>query len=405
MCENCASPKPSANQTASKRLRLWEFDDNAHCPVIGTCLSHDDLMSLAKRLKLQVRPDVHDYDLHGFFVSASMADCPEARAIHKLLDRRHEGAVRKFSRLTCRGEQLALWEEMKDGGQVAAGFYAVMTLRTIAEDVRARVFAEVHMLSHLLGATHRQNFKEMALLREQLASERKKRERLENSFHEALEQREQKISDLQQSLLREQTSAARNTSTTKSAQKNNTNRSKVERALEIARSRARLAEAENTSLHAELDRLRGLLARSGRRSYRQKNSIPGEMAPIRLEGRSILYIGGRENQVSHMRQIAEKYGASFIHHDGGIESAYTRIDAILPSVDCVLCPVNCISHDACLRAKSACKKFGKRFIPLRNASQTSFRLALEGVGRDFTSRETGDQGPTRKRNLRKCISP
>lgn len=93
--------------------------------------------------------------------------------------------------------------------------------------------------------------------------------------------------------------------------------------------------------------------------------------------RSFLYVGGRDCQVAHLRQIASNFGAELIHHDGGLREAVSRIDTVLPSVDCVFCPIDCISHDACLRVKSGCKKFGKTFIPLRNGSKSSLERALQ----------------------------
>lgn len=92
--------------------------------------------------------------------------------------------------------------------------------------------------------------------------------------------------------------------------------------------------------------------------------------------RSFLYVGGRDCQVAHLRQIASNHGAELIHHDGGLREAVSRIDTVLPSVDCVFCPIDCISHDACLRVKSGCKKFGKTFVPLRNGSKSSLDRAL-----------------------------
>lgn len=93
--------------------------------------------------------------------------------------------------------------------------------------------------------------------------------------------------------------------------------------------------------------------------------------------KSFLYVGGRDCQVAHLRQIATNFGAELIHHDGGLREAVSRIDTVLPSVDCVFCPIDCISHDACLRVKTGCKKFGKTFIPLRNGSKSSLERALQ----------------------------
>ncbi|WP_174802548.1 DUF2325 domain-containing protein [Martelella limonii] len=102
-------------------------------------------------------------------------------------------------------------------------------------------------------------------------------------------------------------------------------------------------------------------------------------APDSLSGRSFLYVGGRDCQVAHLRAVADVYGAELIHHDGGLREAVSRIDRVLPSVDCVFCPIDCISHDACVRVKSGCKKFNKAFIPLRNGSKSSLERALQSM--------------------------
>ena len=117
-----------------------------------------------------------------------------------------------------------------------------------------------------------------------------------------------------------------------------------------------------------------------RKGNRQKTVAKGEgdvRAPAGRPIRSFLYVGGRDCQVAHLREIASAHGAELIHHDGGLREAVSRIDTVLPSVDCVFCPIDCISHDACLRVKTGCKKFGKTFVPLRNGSKSSLDRALQ----------------------------
>ncbi|MGV8938065.1 MAG: DUF2325 domain-containing protein [Allorhizobium sp.] len=112
-----------------------------------------------------------------------------------------------------------------------------------------------------------------------------------------------------------------------------------------------------------------------------KDATPLRQSPVQqsLDGRSFLYVGGRDCQVAHLRQIASNFGAELIHHDGGLREAVSRIDTLLPSVDCVFCPIDCISHDACIRVKSGCKKFSKTFVPLRNGSKSSLERALHSM--------------------------
>ncbi|WP_245294891.1 DUF2325 domain-containing protein [Rhizobium rhizosphaerae] len=125
--------------------------------------------------------------------------------------------------------------------------------------------------------------------------------------------------------------------------------------------------------------------RAGKKMKRKETARPAETAQESaqtahgLEGRSFLYVGGRDCQVAHLREIAAQFGAELLHHDGGLREAVSRIDRVLPSVDCVFCPIDCISHDACLRVKTGCKKFGTAFVPLRNGSKSSLQRALEDL--------------------------
>lgn len=127
--------------------------------------------------------------------------------------------------------------------------------------------------------------------------------------------------------------------------------------------------------------------RSGKQGGQQKEAA-GEGASRQQQQqpdvKSFLYVGGRDCQVAHLRQIASDFGAELIHHDGGLREAVSRIDTVLPSVDCVFCPIDCISHDACLRVKTGCKKFGKTFIPLRNGSKSSLERALQTMSEQRT---------------------
>ncbi|NTE87086.1 DUF2325 domain-containing protein [Agrobacterium rubi] len=117
--------------------------------------------------------------------------------------------------------------------------------------------------------------------------------------------------------------------------------------------------------------------RHGKRDNRPQQAAPAVSQAAPSGPKSFLYVGGRDCQVAHLRQIASNFDAELIHHDGGLREAVSRIDTLLPSVDCVFCPIDCISHDACLRVKSGCKKFGKTFVPLRNGSKSSLERALQ----------------------------
>ena len=104
---------------------------------------------------------------------------------------------------------------------------------------------------------------------------------------------------------------------------------------------------------------------------------PGGQEAARLDGLTVLYVGGRPNQVASMRAATERLGATLLHHDGGIENHSTLLPGLTSRADMVLFPVDCISHDAANAVKTLCRQGGKRFIPLRSASVTSLLSALQ----------------------------
>jgi hypothetical protein len=104
---------------------------------------------------------------------------------------------------------------------------------------------------------------------------------------------------------------------------------------------------------------------------------PSGPAPgLRLDGRNLLYVGGRPHQIVHLRAVAERLGAVLLHHDGGIENHPNLLPGLTSRADLVFFPVDCVSHDAAHAVKSLCRQGGKRFVPLRSASVTSLLAAL-----------------------------
>jgi hypothetical protein len=136
----------------------------------------------------------------------------------------------------------------------------------------------------------------------------------------------------------------------------------TERAARLA------AERANEAMRVELESIESSLIRT--------DECPAT-PDTRLEGVVLLYVGGRPNQVAHMRAVAERFGATFLHHDGGVENHPNLLPGLTSRSSIVLFPVDCISHDAANAVKSLCRQGGKRFIPLRSASVTSLLSALQ----------------------------
>ena len=95
-----------------------------------------------------------------------------------------------------------------------------------------------------------------------------------------------------------------------------------------------------------------------------------------LCNRCILYVGGRDRQCAGFRALVERRNGRFLHHDGGEGDGRQRLGSILCRADAVLCPVDCVSHDAVNRVKQFCKRHGKQLVFLPRSSLAAFTRGL-----------------------------
>ncbi|NRB32885.1 MAG: DUF2325 domain-containing protein [Rhizobiaceae bacterium] len=367
---------------------MWEIEASVHCSIVGTCASVKDIRRLAKKSGTRLKEEASDYMVHGFLVCKTAQKCLFSKQFQKLMDKRHGGAVNRVQR-TSEADQLAqLWNDQRDCGNIAAAYWAFMTSSHIPLPLRERIFGEVHMYSHLAGSS----FAKKAVEAEDLASEnialrekidrmRARKEEQLSAHSQELERLFETVSCLQQEL---QTIRGRESAPAQPSVTNETlmrKMAKMERALTSARVRARQAEANNQVLIQKLRKKthgHSILPRHGQvnNPTEETDASPKN---IRQDELKILYIGGRISSVRHLRRVAENESATLVHHDGGLEEATPKIDQVLPSVNCVMCPIDCVSHDACLRAKHLCAKWQLQFVPLRTSSQSAFKEAIRSV--------------------------
>jgi len=366
------------------RLKLWEIGGGFHCSILGTCLATPDLMALARKLRLSPPLSATDYEIHGYFVQQATQEGPVARALQRLLDHRYEGGLRQVARLAEAAALAALWDEFKASGRIAGGYWALLSNRHVPAELKARIFGEVHMMSHLQGAAVRDHAARSDQLERDNAELRERLARTARSAQEmqaAVDERDRRIAALADRLTIAEAAAAGRVETPHSpAARLERKLAKRERSLAGARTRARDLEAEAERLRREVTALR-----------RDPAPQPG-MAPLaadapatlppRIPGGAcrLLYVGGRPGLLPHLRDVAERRQASLLHHDGGKEETLQRIDDLVEGVDAVLCPVDCVSHSACLRVKHLCQRHDKPFLPLKSASRSCFARALIELG-------------------------
>ena len=404
--------RPGTPETAptSRRRLLWEVWDGYHCSICGTCLSFAELGKIAGKAGLRFEPDESEHGIHGHFVQLAAKPGRVAKLIQKILDRKYRNTVERFRRAKSEVQVGELWSRALAEGDVPGPYWALMTHPRATPALMVRAFGEVHMLSHLAGATNRADIRRLRTLEgerqeltEQLAvarcrlSEREAEQRRLSEDHEAetreltnrlraaqaaemrLDQLEGRLRELEDGealrMLRARNATLESEfdDTRRELRNESQRRSAIERELSALHTAHQEMSSTVRELNAECHALESML-RSGIDNTNDGGIEPA--AAVDLCGRRVAYVGGRTGIVGHFRALVERLNGHFIHHDGGIEDHEGQLGRVLGQADVVLCPVDCVSHRACLRAKQFCKRNAKPFVPLRSAGLSSFVTGL-----------------------------
>ena len=160
-------------KTAGRR-RLWELRADYHCSICGTCLSLSDLRRVAGKAGFRVDPAASEHEVHSTFVRFASAPGRVAKAMQKVLDRKHRSAIERCRALGSEAELRAFWAASLAKGDVSGPYWALMTHPLASERLMVDLFGDVHMLSHLLGASNRADIRRLRFLereREALSEE------------------------------------------------------------------------------------------------------------------------------------------------------------------------------------------------------------------------------------------
>jgi hypothetical protein len=376
-----SAASPAGVETQSRRLGLWQIDGGAQCSIIGTCLSDRDLREAVRKHLPSFDKRASNYEVHCHCAHASQIDGPLARTLTKMLNRRYAGAVNLAGKMASEAEVIALWLRLRDAGNVAAGYWAIMSHREIANNIKQRVFGEIHMLSHLHGRSIHQLTTKLAEMQRRCTELEGRLARSETARQTALSERDTALAagDSLREMLAEREAQARNAlpegSVARTLARLREELAQRERALLIARTRARQAEAGLERLETESRQQQRVSALRPRSPDAEQASVPAA-PPADLAGTRILYVGGRNAVVPHLHSVAAAYAAELLHHDGGVEDSMHRIVEMVERCDAVICPVDCVSHGACRLAKSSCMRLNRVFLPVQTASRACFERAL-----------------------------
>lgn len=373
MCEQCEAGPAELPDAAKGRRKLWEIAQHLHCSIVGTCLSMDDLRKLTRKGGMRVSDDATDYCIHSYYVREAGSNGKLGRLLHKMLDDRHAADIRRFSAAGGDAGQIeALWNKAFDSGRVAGAYWAIMSLRAVPQELVTTAYGQVHMLSHVLGSYNRNAIQRVATAEKQIVELTRQRDAAQAAKLELERSKEKQIRDLESELLRVRCNAPAQQASADTRG--------------IAALKSRLARAEQR-LSAERERRRAAEARIARLELLDEPEAPqqlpsaaaqpaGTPATINVAGQCVLYVGGRQALVPHIRSAVERRQGRLLHHDGGLEQAPRILENLVTQADMVFCPLDCVSHAACLRVKRLCQRLDKPFLLLRSSGASSLVGAL-----------------------------
>jgi hypothetical protein len=371
-------------------------DRRFHCAILGTCLTLQELHKVIRQAGLILEPKHSDYDAHNALVASAGQECHAARLLTRLLDRKYRTPISQLAK----GDDKALrshWAQALQTGDIAGPFWGLVTLPHTSPELIQRVYGDVHMLSHLAGASNRADLRRLAALEAGMAELR------ESALHTARQQRQQLaqkdavIAELEAQLLRrlaKDKQASVPTEADLGEQLCASRRELTQALRQLERTRRRLTSLNrrNDHLQEQLESARTALREAEAEQQATELAFhqllvtdPAAAAPATdLCGRQIVYVGGRTSLSPHFRTLVEKCHGHFEHHDGGVEESRANLHCLLGKADMVFCPIDCISHDACLKVKRFCKQNAKAFIPLRSSGLSAFAKELSQLNRTDT---------------------
>ena len=387
-----------ASPQTPRRSRIWELAETLHCSIIGTCLSNAELRHALARLGVNGIEAADDHELHVVGVMLAGRRDAGAKLLQRALDRRHAIAIKQYAKARDEDALRQLWDASMRSGDIPGAYWALLSHPAATEAIVKKAFQDVHMLSHLVGAANRADIRRLRQLEEEKGALTEKLHRQQQQLRDGFTSRDETIRQLNKLLAdhhsagepaanpadcREEDGARRVIADlNRKLGQETTRRERLEQRLNAMSDGMRTLEASFQAVQGERDALR-------REIESLEDHIAGLLQPATGDGeaaldlstRTILYVGGRPNQIPQLKALVERTGARFLHHDGGIEHSSSLLPGLISRADVLLFPIDCISHDAVATLKRLCRQLEKPYLPLRAASLATLASSLAGINR------------------------
>jgi len=378
------------------------------------------LRKIARKKQFGMSPGDSDFRLHGTLVNLAGCRCKASRTLNTMLDRKYRKQINRYAKIKDDQKIMKLWEEDNRTGNVPGAYWAIMTHPCASGDIQGEIYGQVHMMGHdTHGDYQRDNHlleqlkDKITVLEDVIGHERltslekekgyqqeiaelqvieqdyvtvkaeniRLRAKLDETLAEAVDPYGFKV-QIDELRLHNASLCGRLDELTGEIEDREDQLVVAKKTIDNLENIQKHIKAENEELRQEIVSIEAalLLSLPSTSTCAHCENQDTERCPgPDLCGQTVLYVGGRQSLVPRYKQLIEKHGGKFLHHDGGIEVARANLPKLLTSADAVVCPVDCVSHDACNCVKKICKRYQKPFAMMRSSGLTSLTRGLSKV--------------------------
>lgn len=387
---------------SGSRKKLWDISSDYHCSIVGTCLTLEEAGKILLKAGFPVTRDTTDYAIHGVAVSSASKKNWVSKIIQKTLEAKYKRDINEYSKILNPVDLQSAFKHDLEEGNIPGSYWAVMSHPFSTKEILQEAFCEVHMLSHLNGASKAGNIQRVTFLEskvEKLEEEKKYYKKHIKSLEKKIEdmkslvdtvkikdnaitQYQKEVEDLKNEgtmsrLFDELFIVVNQYETEKHMRvKSEDSHKQLENEYKGLNRKYSVLKQENEILNKEIYFIEKELLTFNNDTSECRHYTNSRCQCRPIEGKSILYVGGKASAIGHCRVIVEKKGGIFLHHDGGLENNFSMLNKIIGKADAVFCPLDCISHNACQQIKKICKQSNKELKLLRSSGVSTFTREL-----------------------------
>jgi hypothetical protein len=376
----------------SRRRRLWDLGHQCHCPLVGVSLPIDALRRLVNKA-LGGNAVANDYEVHAGAVSECARRSKLSELMQAELDTRYAREILWFKTAKSTLAVADLWIKSLKAGDVAGAFWAALTHPRCDLPLQEAMCKDLHMFQHQAGAGVRLEMARFNALAEENAVLTRELGKVQERITRVISQKTADIERLNAMLVQARADAiakdsrisflSQDLDALQASIPGLEDKQRLQRRVDQMAQRQTELEAQNAELRRKL-----AVAEKAASTALQRESTPspeeGALAGvqamvIQLHQKMVLCVGGRSGNIANYRDVVERVGGRFAHHDGGVEDNASVLDANLAAADLVICQTGCISHNAYWRVKDFCKRTGKRCVFVENPSASSLERGLAQI--------------------------